>query len=68
MQDTVRYTSEADIDHFQEFLKERLDLTKIQLKCAEEDLNRVINIVREVRKQVRKLNYIVPCPYSIEWH
>lgn len=68
MQDTARYTSEADIDHFQEFLKERLDLTKIKLKCAEEDLNRIINIVREVRKQVRKLNYIVPCPYSIEWH
>jgi hypothetical protein len=68
MQDTARYTSEADIDHFQEFLKEKLDLTKIKLKCAEEDLNRVINIVREVRKQVRKLNYIVPCPYNIEWH
>lgn len=68
MLDRAHHTSEADIDHFQEFLKEKLDLTEIKLKCAEEDLNRVINIVREVRKQVRKLNYIVPCPYSIEWH
>jgi hypothetical protein len=66
--DTARYTSEAYIDHFQEFLQNKLDLAKIKLKCAEEDLNRVINIVREVRKQVRKLNYIVPCPYTIEWH